>query len=326
MTRAPFDPDTPTRYETLFGLPPDPARARVRVLPVPFEATCSYGRGTRHGPEAIRRASHQLDFVDEDFGEVWRAGIHMEGAPPFEHPGPNASHDEIDRCSSARTDYVRDWTASCLEHGRIPAIVGGDHSCPLGAIEAAAQRLGPLAVLHVDAHMDLRIAYEGHVESHASIMHNVLERCPGVARLVQLGIRDFSAVELERAAGEGERLQTIFMRDWRRALAGGRPLDALIEELLGRLGERVWISFDIDGLDPAFCPRTGTPVPGGLSFGQAAQLLWTLAESGRHIVGFDLCEVHGAATPAEHAHEEWDANVGARILYKLCGAATHRER
>jgi agmatinase len=317
---AAFDPDSPSEHDTLFGLPPAPDSAQIHVLPVPFEATCSYGRGTRHAPEAIRRASHQLDFVDEDFGEVWRCGIHMHEAPVFEHPPEGASRAEIGRQSRRRTQQVEDWTRTQLEQQRIPAILGGDHSCPLGALRAAAAH-APLSILHIDAHMDLREAYEGHEESHASIMHNALSQAPGIERLVQIAIRDFSAGELRRAEAEANRVRTHFARDWRRALAAGQTLDALIELALNELGDRVWISFDIDGLDPAYCPGTGTPVPGGLSYAEAVQLLWRLSRTPKRIVGFDLCEVHGSPTPARSPAEEWDANVAARILYKLCGAA-----
>ena len=325
MPRIDFDPDQPSEHATLFGLPPDPVRARIHVLPVPFEATCSYGLGTRHGPEAIRRASLQLDLYDDDHGEIWRSGIFLHPLPDWEHPRDAATIEEIAEASRVRSSHVRHWTESQLAEGRIPAVLGGDHSCPLGAIEAAANG-GPLSILHIDAHMDLREAYEGHEESHASIMYNVLTRCPGVERLVQVGIRDFSRGEHERAADEGERVQTFWMRNWRRQLAAGNPLDRLIDQCLAWLGPRVWVSFDIDGLEPSLCPRTGTPVPGGLQFGEAAQLLWRLGETGRRVVGFDLCEVHGQAEPVEDPAQEWDANVGARILYKLCGAATHGER
>ncbi|PIE22980.1 MAG: hypothetical protein CSA62_09595 [Planctomycetota bacterium] len=325
MPRIPFDPDQPSQRATLFGLPPEAETARIHVLPIPFEATCSYGRGTRHGPEAIRRASLQLDLYDEDYGETWRSGIYLHPSPEWEHPPDNASLEQIATASRQRSAGLRAWTETQLAEGRIPAVLGGDHSSPLGAIEAAANA-GELSILHIDAHMDLRQSYEGFEESHASIMHNVLTRCPGVEGLVQVGIRDYSAGEIERAKAEGQRVQCFFMRDWRRHLAAGLALDQLLDQCIAGLGSRVWISFDIDGLDPAFCPHTGTPVPGGLQFGEASQLLWRLAQSKRRIIGFDLCEVFGHADPVEHPAQEWDANVGARILYKLCGAATFGER
>ncbi|MGB3969170.1 MAG: arginase family protein, partial [Planctomycetota bacterium] len=206
--------------------------------------------------------------------------------------------------------------AALFAAGKIPGIVGGDHSVPFGAIAAAAERHPGLGILHVDAHADLRVAYEGFRWSHASIMDNVLRDVPGVQRLVQVGIRDFGGQELAAITGSGGRVVTHFDLQWQRRRFAGTTFDALCREAIDALPRTVWISFDIDGLDPALCPHTGTPVPGGLQFAEAAHLIGVLAQSGRRIVGFDLVEV----APGD---DEWDANVGARLLYKLCGAALH---
>ena len=328
-----FDPEAAAQPGSgIFGLPADAAAARVVLVPVPFAATVSYGAGAEGGPAAMLAASHQVDLYDYHFGRVYEAGIVLE--PP--DPDVVAAH-ERGRAAAApwieagglpagdpRAAVVDDAGAvvnrslgararSLLDAGKIVGVLGGDHSVPFAAIEAAAQR-GPLGVLHIDAHADLRVAYEGFGWSHASIMHNVLSACPNVERLVQVGIRDYSEAELRAIHGAGGRVLTHFAADWSRRRFAGATFDALVDEALGALPARVWVSVDIDGLDPALCPNTGTPVPGGLQFDELAHLLHRLAGSGREVVGFDLVEVAPGA-------DEWDANVGARVLYKLCGAA-----
>ncbi len=343
-----WNPDDASPYATLFGLPPGAEDARIQILPVPWDATCSYGRGTAHGPAAIHRASVQLDLLDPVFGEVWRRGIHLHSIDAellgwslaarlaanrlqeggAEHPDHTSLMGSIQRLSVERSDFVQAWTQTQLTQGRIPGILGGDHSSPLGAIRAAAST-GEISVLHLDAHLDQRPAYEGFEESHASIFFNVLEQCPQMTRLLSLGIRDYSAGEWERVRRQPGRVHAIPLPQWQKQVFEGRPFTELCDEALTFLGDRVWISFDIDALSPDLCPHTGTPVPGGLSFAEATHILHALAASGRQILGFDLCEVWGPESEAlneANAEElprlEWDANVGARILYKLCGCAT----
>jgi agmatinase len=164
--------------------------------------------------------------------------------------------------------------------------------------------------------MDLRAAYEGFAFSHASIMYNALERLANI-NLVQVGIRDCSAGEIAYA-DDSQRVATFFDDDMFDRMAGGASWAQLCAQIVEALPGRVYISADIDGLDPALCPNTGTPVPGGLSFRELSALLAALARSWRTIVGFDLVEVCPGA--GRHA-PEWDANVGARVLYRLCGAA-----
>jgi agmatinase len=170
-----------------------------------------------------------------------------------------------------------------------------------------------MGVLHVDAHADLRVAYEGFTRSHASIMHNVLADLPEVAKLVQVGLRDLSEEEHERTRTD-RRVAAFFDADLAREKLEGMSFARLVDPIVEALPRQVYVSFDVDGLDPALCPSTGTPVPGGLSFHEASYLLRRVVESGRTIVGFDLDEV---APGAEG--DEWPANVGARLLYKLVG-------
>lgn len=341
----PFDPDAAAKPGSgIFGLPFTREESRLVLVPVPFDATTSYGGGAAGGPGAILAASAQVDLFDLQFGRVYEPGIFMEpidesiressrraralAAPIIEQggvePGDPAHRraiEQVNEAGEAVNRFVYERFSRILREGRIPGLVGGDHSTPFGAIRACAEHVGAdsggLGVLQIDAHMDLRDAFEGFAWSHASIMFNVLRHVPGVRRLVQVGIRDFGEGEQAIARASDGRVVTHFDLDWSRRLMRGEKFEALCEEAVGALPKNVYVSFDIDGLDPALCPRTGTPVPGGLSFHQVAVLLETLARSGRRLAGFDLNEV----SPSGVEGDEWDANVGARALYKLCGTA-----
>jgi len=338
-----FDPDGAGDPDgSIFGLPFSEQESNLVLVPVPWEATTSYGRGTARGPAAIRAASPQLDLFDPmlatlGLGRPWQWGIHMlpedpeiqalnaracERALPViavggvlgDDPELHAALREVNAASERLDAWVQAQVEARLAAGKLVGVVGGDHSVALGAIAAHAAHHPGLGVLHVDAHADLRRAYEGFERSHASVMGNVLDRVPGVARLVQVGIRDLSAQEYERSR-QDPRATTYLDPELRDRTLAGTPWAVLCREIVELLPPRVYVSFDIDGLDPALCPGTGTPVPGGLSFAEAQTLLLAVVRSGRTVVGFDLVEV----APAEGS--EWDANVGARLLYRLCGLA-----
>lgn len=302
-----FDPNAAAAHDTLFGLP-ERADAAVQVILVPFEGTVSYGGGTARGPEAIRRASQQVDLLDQHFGNVWQAGI-------AERPPMAWSDGDLDAAAEDIRLAVRQLAEDCLSAGQIPVVLGGEHSVSLGSIEAAAGAVPALGVIQIDAHMDLRDAFEGHRYSHASVMRNALERCPTLARLVQIGVRDFCEEEIAFARASEGRVSAVFDADLWDLADAGRSLRGFFDEIVSGMPEHLYISFDVDGLDPSLCPNTGTPVPGGLTFNQACALLRSIAESGRRVIGCDLVEV----TPGDNG--EWDANVGARLLYKLAGCA-----
>jgi len=332
-----FDPNAASAPDSgIFGLSSSEADSAIVLMPVPFAATVSYGGGAERGPEAILAASRQVDLFDVQFGRVYERGIHLLAADPSILPGHERARAEavalierggagpgdaaavaaIDAVGAQLNELVHTTTRRILDAGRIPGILGGDHSVPFGAIRACAERHPELGILHLDAHADLRVAYEGFRWSHASIMDNVLREIPQVARLVQIGIRDICEQEFDAVQKSEGRVVTHFDLEWQRRRFHGATFDQLCREAIDALPRDVYVSFDVDGLDPALCPHTGTPVPGGLSFAEAAHLLRTLVERGRRVVGFDLVEVAPGT-------DEWDANVGARMLYKLCGAALH---
>ena len=339
-----FDPDAAaTDGSGLFGLPHTPEQAAVHVLAIPFDATTSYRQGSAHGPEAVVAASRQVDLFDPDTGRPWQAGIALLESdarfetwqreaselarPIIQRGGAIAGQAELER-ALARVNAigieldtaVRERTADILRDGRLPCVLGGDHSVPFGAIAACAEAHPGLGVLHFDAHADLRRAYEGFQRSHASILHNVLHELPQVAKLVQVGVRDLGEDELRCMQEHEARVRTLFDRDWARTRLAGGDLRALVREHLAELPPEVYITFDVDGLDPALCPNTGTPVPGGLRWDETMMWLEELAGSGRRVVGLDVVEV-SPGTQRDPEGRSWDAIVGARLLYKLIGYA-----
>jgi agmatinase len=260
-------------------------------------------------------ASHQLDFFDVDYGVPVREGIaweHLEHAFPCENPSQVLEANVIgERINTA----VYDCAAKNIATQKVVGIVGGEHSVPFGLIKALGEQNSDFGILHIDAHHDLRNAYEGYEHSHASIMFNVLRDVPQARRLTSVGIRDFSKTEYDFAKDSNGRVVTFYDRDLQEHKAEGRSWRTLVKEIVATLPKKVYISVDIDGLDPSLCPSTGTPVPGGLLFAEVDILLRELMKQSKQVIGFDLCEV----APGEDS--EWDANVGARILYKLCGLA-----
>lgn len=338
-----FDPNAAALPDSgIFGLTCSPAEASVHVLPVPFDATASYRKGAWKGPDAILRASRQVDLFDAFTGRPYEQGI-AQLEPDARLPALNrnaslladrviaaggAPHGDLEledaltqvnAISEEVNARVFAATRAILAAGKLPALVGGDHSTPFGAIQACAEAHPGLGVLHFDAHADLRLAYEGFEWSHASIMDNVERKLRGVHKLVQVGIRDFCEEESERIANSGGRIVTVFDRDWARARLLERDLTAFVRRTLAELPRDVYVSFDIDGLDPALCPNTGTPVPGGLRWDEVNLWLEELALSGKRVVGLDLNEVNPG--PAGDDEDSWDAMVGARLLYKLIGVA-----
>jgi agmatinase len=330
-----FDPNSAaTDGSGIFGLPHSFDDAKLVFLPVPWEATTSYGGGTSKGPAAILEASYQVDLFDLEVDRPYEAGLFLLpesrkirawnrqaklAAQKVIRAGGRIGRNkalakalaDVNRLSKLVNEEVRRESARVLGAGKLLGLVGGDHSTPFGAFEAIADYAGDFGILHLDAHSDTRLAYEGFEFSHASILRNVMDRIPRAKKLVQVGIRDFCEEEWDYIRSSQGRVETYFDLNLQKRKAGGEAWTKIIAEIVSKLPQQVWITFDIDGLDPRFCPNTGTPVPGGLDYAEAVMLIGEVARSGRTIVGFDLNEV----SPGKDS--EWDANVGARLLYKL---------
>ena len=333
-----FDPNSVGNPDNnVFGLPSTEEGSRLIILPIPWEVTVSYNAGTARAPEHIFNSSLQVDLYDPDVKDGWKQGFYMR---PYDKKVLMKSdylrkeaelyinyiaHDEIVAdnkfmCKSLKeinegSDFLNNWvferTKELMDAGKLVALLGGDHSTPLGYFKAIAERHGDFGILQIDAHCDLRKAYEGFIYSHASIMYNALEEIPQLKKLVQIGIRDYCGEEVDYINANKERIVTYFDKDIKERQYEGDTWKKIVDEMINHLPEKVYISFDIDGLDPKLCPHTGTPVQGGFETEQIFYLFKKLMQSGRKFVGFDLNEV-GVS------HDEWDENVGARCLFKMC--------
>lgn len=318
----------------LCGLPFDYNSANIILIGVPWEVTVSYGSGTALGPEAALESSRQLDLYDLDNPNGWKQGIFMAEIPQFlldtnnalrqeaasvithleqggaiaDKPGLSATLAHINDECQAMNQWVFEQAQTAMNQGKRVGVIGGDHSVPLGYMQALATQYAEFGILHIDAHSDLRDAYEGFTFSHASIMFNAL-KLPQLSKLVQVGIRDLCQEEVELVKTSGGRVSAYYDPHLKQKRYAGTPWLDLCRQIVAELPQKVYISFDVDGLDPKLCPNTGTPVPGGLELEEAFCLFREVIQSGREIIGFDVCEI---------GNSNWDGNVGARVIYKLC--------
>lgn len=336
-----FDPNSVgLKSNNIFGLPFKEEEAALVLLPVPWEVTVSYRVGTAQGPDHIFEAAMQVDLLDPDVPDGWKKGFYMlpvdkniriksdylrqctdlilshmmDGGLVADNEQLNHKLNDINENGKLLCDWVFEMTHGLLKKGKKVGLIGGDHSTPLGFIKALGEMHDEFGVLQIDAHADLRNAYEGFTYSHASIMYNVLGQIPQVKQLVQVGIRDYCDEEMEMIQQSNGRITTFFDRDIKEQQFEGETWKNICGKIIQALPQKVYISFDIDGLDPKLCPNTGTPVPGGFDTDQVFYLFKLLHQSGREIIGFDLNEVSSGS----HAGDGIDAIVGARVLYKLC--------
>jgi len=304
--------------------------AEVVLIPVPWDVTVSDGEGTWEGPEAIRAASPQIEFWDAYRERAWTQvvmldedvlGVRQKGREMREvargviaalEEGRDAVKAQVREVNGACEAMVKAVEAECrrwLKKGKVVGIVGGDHSTALGLYRALAGQGEAFGILHIDAHCDLRKAYEGFTYSHASVMYNVVKE--KLAQTVtQVAVRDFCEEEVKFA--KKQRVVQFTDRELVRRGATGETWEATCDAIVKTLPERVVISLDIDGLQPWLCPHTGTPVPGGLGYEECFYLCEAVCRSGRVIVGFDVTEV----VPGK-----LDAAVGARAVYRLAALA-----
>lgn len=332
-----YDPGGIYTNGQLFGLPFTTDESDVVIVPMPWEVTASYRDGTAKGPRTMLEASYQVDLYDQDTPEAWKLGL---GILPISsywnkkstvlrrkakkyldylYDGGDTGAQwvrralaEINNAGEELNSWMKKETAKLLKQNKLVGVLGGEHSVSLGFMQALAEQYPTYSILHLDAHADYREAYEGFEFSHASIQYNA-GKIKQVDRQVLVGIRDYSHAEARRIAESGGRVVAFPDRELKRGAYTGKTWKDQCAEIIKPLSKEVYISFDIDALDPSLCPHTGTPVPGGLEFEQIFYLFESLITSGRKIIGFDLCEV----APGIGNNGEWDASVGARALYRL---------
>lgn len=320
--------------ENIYGLPFNCNNANLVIIPVPWEVTVSYSAGTANAPEAILNASYQVDLFDPYVKDAWKMGVAMDkvnkkikaqstslrkkaekyiemltnGDSPEQNELMRKIQDEINLACTELNKWVKAESLKHLDKNKLVALVGGDHSTPLGLIQALSDKHSSFGILHVDAHADLRKAYEGFEFSHASIMYNAI-KLPQISKLVQIGIRDYCQDEFDLINSD-QRISTFFDRDIKHNQYEGKSWSEICDSIIEELPQKVYLSIDIDGFDPKLCPNTGTPVPGGFEMEQIIYLVEKMVSSKRNIIGFDVNEV----APGK---DEWDANVGARLLYRI---------
>lgn len=334
---ANFDPSQPGLSDAnIYGLPFTAEECEIVVIPAPWEVTVSYGAGASDGPEAIYEASYQVDLLHQNFPDLWKLGIHyddfennwkstsdhykkmaqpiieaLENGENFDDlPALKSNLEEINAACATFNSELKERTLFWLHQGKKVILLGGDHSTPLGYYQALATQYSSFGILHFDAHMDLRIAYEGFTYSHASIMYNAIQ-LPEITNLLQVGIRDFSEQEVS-VIKDSKKVIVHTDTDLKSREFEGKTWSSQVDDIIAQLPENILVSIDIDALYRWYCPNTGTPVPGGLSYEQLTYFLNKLSNSNKNIIGMDLVEV----APGE---DEWDGNVGTRLLFHMCG-------
>ncbi len=335
-----FNPNYAALYDGIFGLPFNADESNTILIPVPWEVTVSYHSGTAKGPESILNASYQVDLFDPFLEEAWKLGIYIEKINPhllkknkqyrkkaetyFDLLNKKETIQnkrkkqliirEINNACKWMNQWVKNTATHYLRRNKLVSLIGGDHSTPYGFIQAIAEQHRHFSILQIDAHADLRKAYQGLQFSHASIMYNVIQDIQSLTKLVQIGIRDYCEEEYQHTQSH-PKIKTFFDKDIKQAMYYGESWDRICSRIIKELDDNIYISFDIDGLDPKLCPNTGTPVAGGFETEQILFLLEKIVLSGKKIIAFDLNEV---ATGKEN---EWDANVAARLLYRMINIA-----
>ena len=339
-----FNPnDIGNKNAGMYGLPFSQDECEIQIIPVPWEVTVSYTGGTAKGPGAVQEASYQVDLYDPFISEAWKMGIFLndaeenisfksysfrkkaehyitllsEGETVENKPELQEVLIEINAECKSMNEWVKERCLHFLNQGKTVGLLGGDHSTPLGMMQALAEKFGDFGILQIDAHADLRNAYEGFEFSHASIMYNAL-KIKEVSKLIQVGIRDYCDEELDLINHSNKRVVTFFDRDIKQKQYAGETWSDICDKIISNLPDKIYLSFDIDGLDPKLCPNTGTPVAGGFEVEQILFLLEKVVKAGKKILAFDLNEV---APGAEG--DDWDANVAARLLYRMANLVAH---
>ncbi len=280
-----------------FGLSEEfssPEKSKVAIVPVPYEATTSYGKGTKNGPTAILEASQQVELFDDELWiEPHKIGIQtvlpVEMAPVTAET-ENPFHE------------LRDVVRPIIEFGKFPVIIGGEHSLSLGSVAACADRYPDLSILQIDAHADCRDSYEGNPYSHASVSYHIYKGLPNPL-ITQVGIRNISAGEIQWLEEEKPRINIFWARNQDRWN---------FNEIISTLSDNVYLTIDLDGLDSGIMPSTGTPEPGGMSWYQLTDLIKLLCVK-RNVVAADIVEL--APIKGLNAPDF----LAAKLMYKLIG-------
>lgn len=321
-----------------FGIPIEPNDAALVLISAPWDTTVAMRAGSSYAPDAIIEASRRVDFFEPMAPYSWRKGIatvpidysiqdmshrlradagrvikvhENMGTTPFDNLVYERSLRRVNEGSAMMNANVYAQSRHWLAKDKIVGLVGGDQSTAYGHIRAVGEKYGNIGILHIDSNCDLRPSYQGFEYSHSSVMYNVLRDVSEVSSLVAVGVRAFSPEEWEMA--ERDERVTLFTAQsiWSRHFEGTNWA-TIVDEIIAKLPENVYISLDVDGLTIECSPHTTTLVAGGLRFPEVVYLMGKLVDSGRKIVGFDLTEV------VPDMDDKTDAAIAARLLYNMC--------
>ena len=274
--------------------------SRVVIMPVPYEATTTYGKGTKHGPDAILRASENVELYDEEIdAEIFKVGIYT--VPAMRFPSSNDFKSKASRQKSA-LQQIGKKVEIFIHDGKFPVILGGEHSITPPAVSAFKKKHGDLMVIQFDAHADLRDSYLGSKHNHACAMARVIEMCP----IMQIGIRSMSVEESERIKGSRSRDENWIL------FAADMQNREWIDTTLSTIHGKVYLTIDLDYFDPSIMPSVGTPEPGGGEWYPTLEFLKKLSKKAQ-IVGFDVVEL---CPQKGNAASDF---LAARLIYKLLG-------
>ncbi len=328
-----YDPnDVGIKTNNVFGLPYTPADAALVFIPVPWDVTTSNFAGTSEGPGNILKNSYQIDLFAPAAPDAWKRGMAIEQfdtqlaeknkkmrheAQVYIHFLEEGGKVKADQKMTQTLQQINEGceivhsetkakALSWIRQGKLPFLIGGDHSISSGLIEALNEQ-HEFGILQIDAHADLRKQYMGFTHSHASVMHRALHT-RGVQNIVQAGIRELCPEEQEVIIRNQDKIKTFFDHQLHKDLFHGRSWESICNEIVEALPEKVYITFDVDGLQPSCCPGTGTPVPGGLSYNQAVFLIEQLLRKNKQIIGADLVET---------GPMNMDGIVSSRLLFQM---------
>ncbi len=266
------------------------------ILPVPYEQTTTYQKGTKHAPQAIIAASQEVETFDEELKfEACKAGICTLNQMEITTSGPQKMLEKVHQA-----------TKELINQGKKVVIIGGEHTISIGAVKAFCEKYPHLSVLQMDAHADLRDSYQENKFSHACVMRRIGE----LSQFVGVGIRNLSEEEHEFI--QQNKTDVFFAQDM-------RGNNRWKEKVLGKLGSDVYLTFDLDFFDPSIMPAVGTPEPGGLLWYETLDFLKELVYK-KNLVGFDvveLCPIPGLVAPDF---------LAARLIYKIIGYIVNKKR
>lgn len=325
-----YDPNGIGAYNGNFLGLPKVKNPKITFLGVPFGVTVSYGAGTEGGPANVLEASYQLDVCIPHIKKPWTNNVSWKMINCGNNDDIKKSRDAakrvIEKLEHSEKPSIQDIetvntasktmlvnleaeVANVLQNKSFPVIIGGEHAISLAAFKAIGKHNPKdFGILQIDAHMDLRDAYEGFKYSHASVMYNAL-KIPNLIQLTQVGIRDWCPAE-QQIAEEENRISVFYDNDIQTQKMEGHSFQSIVKSIINTLPDRVWISLDIDGLEPQYCQNTGTPVAGGLTFNEAIYLCKAIRLAGKQVLGLGILEVAGQP-------HEYEGSVAARLAYTI---------